>query len=431
MGAIQGRSQDTQQPAPSRQDPEIFDRNPDPALDELTELSAVLSNADYGYIGWMDFNRLWFKSRFGFRATEQPRSTTACQWLLDKGKPMLITDAGQDARFPPSGIPLIGAKNCRSYAGVPLISAGMQVEVLGRQVVTRLELYDRIRAQEQAQRARQRTERALAIERCFVAATLDSVPALVVVLDTAGRTVRLNHSCAQLTGLSLADAVGRPFVDEVLQPEDRPWAAAKLREAAQGQVSGPHETAWRVVGAGSRRVSWTLRPLQGPNGDIQYLIVSGQDVTDQRQVEMALHSSEARYREVVENSLGFVFTCSLEGRFTSLNAFTAETLGYRAEALTGRFVSELVDSSGLAAFHDCLNTLESKEEWHGSLPLRRSDGVYRRIACRARKLQLPGERAFLLIQGTDVTEQHEAEQALHMATRLHQPGGRAGPRLRS
>jgi two-component system, OmpR family, sensor histidine kinase VicK len=422
-----------------RQEFEMFDRNPDPALDELTELCAVLSNADYSYIGWMDFNRLWFKSQFGFKAQEQPRSTTACQWLLEKSQPLLIADAAQDQRFPPTGIPLMGAKICRSYAGVPLISSSQQVigtlavlarepnrfrpehltllEVLGRQVVTRLELYARIRAQEQAQRARQRTERALAIERCFVAATLDSVPALVAVLDTAGRTVRLNNSCAQLTGLSLADAVGRPFVDEVLEPDDRPWASAKLRDAASGQVSGPHETAWRVGSGKSRRVSWTLRPLQGPTGEIQYLIVSGQDVTDQRQVEMALHSSEARYREVVENSLGFVFTCSLEGRLTSLNSFTAETLGYRTEALTGRFVSELLDAAGLNAFHDCLHVLETQDEWQGALTLRRSDGVYRRIACRARRMELPGERPFVLIHGTDVTEQHEAEQALHVATR--------------
>jgi two-component system sensor histidine kinase VicK len=439
MGVIQSLNLAEQQPLALRPDLEIFDRNPDLALDELTELSTVLSNADYGYIGWMDFNRLWFKSQFGFKATDQARSLTACQWLLEKGQPLRINDAGQDARFPPSGIPLIGVNPCRSYAGVPLISGAQQVigtlavlahepsrfsqehitllEVLGRQVVTRLELYARIRAQEQAQRARQRTERALAIERSFVAATLDSVPALVAVLDTAGRTVRLNHSCAQLTGLSLADAVGRTFIDEVLELDDRSWAIIKVRDAVAGQVSGPHETAWRVVGGQSRRVSWTLRPLPGPNGEIQYLVVSGQDVTDQRQVEKALHSSEARYREVVENSLGFVFTCSLEGRLTSLNAFTAETLGFRSEALTGRFVSELLDAAGLAIFQECLHALETKEEWQGALPLRRSDGVFRRIACRSRLLQLPGERPFVLIHGTDVTEQHEAELALHMATR--------------
>jgi PAS domain S-box-containing protein len=422
-----------------RQDSEPFDLNPDPALDELTELSAELSSADYAYMGWMDFNRLWFKSQFGFKAQEQPRSSTACQWLLEKGPSLLVRDAASDPRFPPTGIALMGARPCRSYAGVRLISTSDQLigtlavlarepekfnaehirrlEVLGRQFVTRLELYARVRAQEHSQRARQRSERALAMERCFVAATLDSIPALIAVLDTAGRMVRLNHSCAQLTGLSLADAAGRRFVDEVLEPDDRPWASTRLREAATGQVSGPHETAWRMAVGLTRRVSWTLRPLQGPDGEIQYLIVSGQDVTDQRQVEMALNSSEARYRGVVENSLGFVFTCSMEGRLTSLNAFTAETLGYSAGALTGRFVAELLDSAGLEVFQDSLSVLETKDEWQGALVLRRSDGVYRRIACRSRRMELPAERPFILIHGTDVTEQHEAEQALLMATR--------------
>jgi PAS domain S-box-containing protein len=423
----------------SRSEFDFFDQNPDPALDELTELAAVLCNADYAYTGWMDFNRLWFKSRYGFHAQEQTRSTTACQWLLEKGEPLLIEDAGEDPRFPPEGIELAGGQHCRSYAGTPLITSAQQVvgtlailsrepnkfsqehltllEILGRQAVTRLELYNRIRAQEQAQRAQQRTERALAIERCFVAATLDSIPALVAVLDTAGRMVRLNNACTQLTGLNLAIATGRPFVDEILDPDHRGWAAGKVREAATGQVSGPHETEWRIAGGLTRRISWTLRPLKGPNNEIQYLIISGQDVTDQRQMEMALLSSEARYRQVVENSLGFVFTCSMEGRLTSLNAFTAETLGYRAEALTGRSVTELLDAGGAASFQDCLRTLQSKDEWQGAFPLRRSDGIYRRIAFRSRRMELPGEQPFILNHGIDVTEQHEAEQALHIATR--------------
>ncbi len=423
----------------SRSEFNFFDQNPDPALDELTELAAVLCNADYAYTGWMDFNRLWFKSRFGFQAHEQSRSTTACQWLLEKNEPLLVQDAAQDPRFPPEGIELAGEQPCRSYAGTPLITGAQQIvgtlailsrepnkfslehltllEILSRQAVTRLELYNRIRAQEQAQRAQQRTERALAIERCFVAATLDSIPALVAVLDTAGRMVRLNHACTELTGLNLSIATGRPFVDEILDPEQRTWAAGKVREAASGQVSGPHETEWRIAGGLTRRISWTLRPLKGPNCEIQYLIISGQDVTDQRQMEMALLSSETRYRQVVENSLGFVFTCSMEGRLTSLNSFTAETLGYHAEALTGRSVTDLLDSGGAATFQDCLRTLAANDEWQGAFPLRRSDGIYRRIAFRSRRMELPGEQPFILNHGIDVTEQHEAEQALHIATR--------------
>ncbi len=134
-------------------------------------------------------------------------------------------------------------------------------------------------------------------------------------------------------------------------------------------------------------------------------------------MEKALHSSETRYREMVENSLGFVFTCSMEGRLTSLNAFTAETLGYRPEDLVGRMVAELMDATGVATFQDCLNTVETGEEWQGALPMRRSDGVYRRIAVHSRSMQLAGERSFVIVHGMDVTEQHEAEEALHLATR--------------
>jgi PAS domain S-box-containing protein len=160
--------------------------------------------------------------------------------------------------------------------------------------------------------------------------------------------------------------------------------------------------------------------LTGPNGEVQYLIVSGQDVTDQRQVEQALLSSEARYRQVVDSSLGFVFTCTMEGRLTSLNSFTAETLGYRIEDLTGKPVTDLLDAAGADTFEDCLKTLETKDEWQGAMPVRRSDGVYRRIAFRSRRMELRGERPFVLSHGVDVTEQHEAEEALHRATRARE-----------
>ena len=429
---------DRQEPA-QRPGLDLFDRAPDPALDELTGLAAVLCGADYAYTGWMDSKRLWYKSHFGFSAPEQSRTTTACHWMLESGQSMLIRDAAKDPRFAREGIWPFGGKPCRSYAGTPLHVGSNQfagtlavlarepdrfskehltlLEILGHQVVTRLELYARIRGQEQAQRALQLTERALATERCFVAGTLDSIPFLAALLDTGGKMVRMNYPCMQLTGLSQEDAVGRPFIEKVLELADHTWAEDKLREAAAGLVSGPHETNWRTQGGRVRHVSWTLRPLPGPTGEILYLIVSGQDVTEQREAELALLSSETRYKQVVENSLGFLFTCSMEGRLTSLNAYTAETLGYRAEALTGRPVADLLDGNDAASFQECLRTLETGAEWQGSLRLRRGDGNYRRIAFRSRRMELPGERPFVLNHGIDVTEQHEAEEALYLATR--------------
>ena len=100
---------DRQEPA-QRPGLDLFDRAPDPALDELTGLAAVLCGADYAYTGWMDSKRLWYKSHFGFSAPEQSRTTTACHWMLESGQSMLIRDAAKDPRFAREGIWPFGGK---------------------------------------------------------------------------------------------------------------------------------------------------------------------------------------------------------------------------------------------------------------------------------------------------------------------------------
>ena len=428
---------------------EVFDRNPDPALEELVRLAAVLSGADYAYIGWMDATRLHFKCTYGFLARDQDRATTACQWVMQQGSPLLIADSSTDARFPSAGIEVENALPCKSYLGVPLLGPANRtigtlavlaserqrfspehiglINILARQIVTRVELYSRTAAQEQAQRSRQRLERALAIERNFVATTLDSIPALVAVLDTAGRMVRFNRPAEELTGLRLGEIVGRPFVDEVLvEREARGWAQDKVQLAASGEIAGPYENLWRSAQGAPRRVSWTLRPLMGAAhgpgaetvAEVQYLIVSGRDMTGQRQAEQALLTSETRYKHVVENSLGFVFTCTLEGRLTSLNTYTAESLGYRVEEMNGRPLAEFLSKAGQSIFAESLKTIVKTGDFQGTIPFLRKDGEERQIAFRSRRTDLPDSTSFVLTHGMDVTEQHEAEGELQMV--LHQ-----------
>jgi two-component system sensor histidine kinase VicK len=469
MSPIEGSIRPESRVAASSPEHEVFDRNPDPALEELIRLAAVLSGADFAYLGWLDSKRLWFKCTYGFLAKEQDRVTTACQWTVQQGAPLLIKDAAKDSRFrtldgEPGGLPGVELENaplCRSYLGVPLMGPGNRVigtlavlaidanrfspehvgliGILARQAVTRVELYNRTAAQEQAQRSRQRLERALAIERNFVAATLDSIPALVAVLDTAGRMVRFNRPAEELTGLRLGEIVGRPFVDEILvEREARGWAQDKVRLAASGQTVGPYENLWRTGPGGGpddgkpgsqpapRRVSWTLRPLVGPGvgfagaesgSEVQYLIVSGRDVTGQRQAEQALLTSETRYKHVVENSLGFVLTCTLDGRLTSLNSYTAESLGYETEELTGKSLFDLMSKTGLQIFGESLTTVIKTGEFQGTIPMQRKDGTERQIAFRSRRMDMPGSTSFVLTHGMDVTEQHDAEGELHLVRR--------------
>ncbi len=417
---------------------EILDTPPDPAFDEIVRVAAQVTGAPYAYLGFVDANRLWFKSRVGFRETELPRLASACQYTILEDEPLLIADAAAEPRFPVKGLPLTRSVHCRSYLGAPLTGPAGGVGtlavlsprantftrehvsilgVLARQIVTRLEYSIHSRAQERAIRSRQRVERALTVERNFVSAVLDTMSALVLVLDTAGRIVRFNRACEELTGYTFAELAGRSFPEELFLAEELPTAFDLLEQARVGDQRDPWELHWLSREGRRRRIAWTTTTLTDGIGEINFVIMTGVDVTEQREAAAALHASEARYRQLVEGSLGVVCTHDLEGRLLSINANAAESLGYRVEEMTGRLLIEFVPDDQRPAFENYLRNIVETGEEQGMISLRHRDGSVRVIAWRNRLLDLPDTPPFVLGHGIDVTEKTDAENRLHAVMR--------------
>lgn len=417
---------------------DILDTPPDPAFDDIARVAAQVTGAPYAYLGFLDANRLWFKSRIGFQATELPRRATACQFAILEEKPLLIADAGTEPRFPIKGIPLTRAINCRSYLGSPLTGPAGAVgtlavlspkpnafreehasilEVLANQVVTRMEYSIHTRAQERTIRSRQRIERALTVERNFVSAVLDTMSALVLVLDTAGRIVRFNRACEEITGYTFAELAGRAFPQELFLAEERELALDLLQQALYGGQSQACELHWLSREGRRRRISWNTTTLTDGIGEINFIIMTGVDVTEQREAAAALRASEARYRQLIEGSLGIVCTHDLEGRLLSINTYAAESLGYTVEEMTGRWLGDFVVEEQRPGFEAYLRDVARTGEEQGVLTLQHRDGSVRFIAWRNRLLDLPDMQPFVLSHGVDVTEKTDAENRLHALMR--------------
>jgi two-component system sensor histidine kinase VicK len=418
---------------------EILDTLPDPALDEITRLAAAYTRAPYAYISFIDANRVWFKSRIGFLSRQQPRAISACQYAILENGALMIDDAAADYRFAPSGIPLAATTHCRSYIGAPLMSPSGAVlgtltvcspepgmftrdharvlEALARQIVTRLELYSKQNQQERVVRSRQRIERALTVERNFVTAVLDTISALVLVLDTAGRIVRFNRACEAISGYSFGELVGRSFPEELFPAEEREHAVRMFEQARAGQIDGGYEMNWRTKERGTRRISWTATSLTDTNGDVNFIITTGVDVTEQRTAEENLRTSEARYRQLVESSLGIICTHDLDGVLLSINAHAAEILGYTPEEIIGTPLFNYIDPDHGQDYEDYVSALNEHHEHQGLFYLQRRNGRLAVVAYRNKLLQLPGTEPFVLSHGIDITEQTDAEEKLHTLTR--------------
>ncbi len=435
-------------------------------LEEILHLAAVLSGADFAYIAWQQGPALHFRATWGFLAEQQAALSTACFRTLHQQKPLLIANAAEHERFAPRGIPLENTAWCGSYLGIPLPASAhdraasplaaaesladdpslvsnpigtlalLAIEsdrfsahhiplltILGRQVTAQTELLLQSATRQQLVHARQRLERALAMERGFLATALESTPALVVVLDCAGRVLRWNRACELLTGMLFDEVVGKPLVESVMtEREAFGWTMAKIAEAANGQMVGPYENYWRSFDGMSRRIQWTLRPLPGSAAGEkpQFLLLAAQDITAQRNAELALLSTETRYRHVVESSLSYIFTTTLDGRINSLNTITASSLGYSVEEMTGKQLAEYLTEQGRALFSECLRTVPESGEFRSVIPMRRKDGTTRRIEFSSRRMDIPGVPSFILTHGLDVTDQLVAEGELNLVRRQQQ-----------
>jgi PAS domain S-box-containing protein len=349
-----------------------------------------------------------------------------------------VPDARLDQDFAPDGI-LLESRPYRFYAGAPLSTpAGVNIgtlavvdrhprrlteaqsnalSILSRQVITRLELNGRIRQMDRAARSQRRIESALTVERNFVSAVLDTVGALVAVFDTAGRIVRFNRACEMASGYDFATLVGRYTWDRLIPRHEIPEAIETFERLRNGAFPAAFENQWLNRDGSLRRIAWSATALRDAQGQVAFIIATGIDVTTQRAAESTLRESEARYRQLVEGSLGMVFTHDMKGKLLSLNAHGAESVGRTVEEMVGSPLTKFVQAERRATIDDYLKTIADTGEAQGMLHLAHTDGEVRVIAYRNKLIATPGRTPYVLGFGVDITEQVRAEGRLRTLTR--------------
>ena len=126
-----------------------------------------------------------------------------------------------------------------------------------------------------------------------------------------------------------------------------------------------------------------------------------------------LRTSEARYRQLVEGSLGIICTHDLDGIVLSINAHAAGILGYTPEQIIGTPLFNYIDPDHKRDYEDYVSALNEHHEHQGLFYLKRRNGRLAVVAYRNKLLQLPGTEPFVLSHGIDITEQTDAEEKLH------------------
>ncbi|MGD0306136.1 MAG: PAS domain S-box protein [Candidatus Acidiferrales bacterium] len=147
------------------------------------------------------------------------------------------------------------------------------------------------------------TEEALQEERNVLSAILDTVGALIVVLDPQGRIVRFNRACEQTTGFSFTDVRGKFLPDLFVNPEESEGFRGMMVELKSGQKPAEFESTWLTWNGTTRRIAWSTTVLEGKRREVHHIIATGIDITERKHLEKAILEISGREQRRIGQDL--------------------------------------------------------------------------------------------------------------------------------
>jgi PAS domain S-box-containing protein len=148
-----------------------------------------------------------------------------------------------------------------------------------------------------------RSEMELQDERNVVSAILDTVGALVVVLDQKGRIIRFNRASELTTGYSFDEVRGKRIWDLFLLPEEVNRFKLIFERMSADVLPQEYQSYWVTRHKSQRLIAWSSTMLPGNNGAPNLVIATGIDITEREQLEKAILNISAREQRRIGQDL--------------------------------------------------------------------------------------------------------------------------------
>ncbi len=143
-----------------------------------------------------------------------------------------------------------------------------------------------------------------------------------------------------------------------------------------------------------------------------YLVLAN-DITEQKQAEVAVRESEERYRELFENANDIIYTHDLNGEFTSLNKSGERVTGYTLDEALQMNIADVLTSESVGTARQMLaRKAQDKVATVYDLEIFAKDG--RRVALGVSTRLIYADGIPVGVQGIarDITERKQAEAEL-------------------
>jgi PAS domain S-box-containing protein len=215
---------------------------------------------------------------------------------------------------------------------------------------------------------------------------IETVGALVVVLDRDARIVRWNAACEAATGYERDEVLGRPFWF-LVPPEEREGVEGVFSKLVARDFPNRHRNHWMTRDGARRLVAWSNTALLDERGQVRLVIATGVDLTEQHRAEEALLRQAARLEALAEASR--VFASGLDYKTT------LDTVARRLSELIGdgALIRVISPDAGwlvpVAVYHPDPERAALRRRVIQQAPQRTNEGMTARVLQGRRTLRIP------------------------------------------
>ena len=274
----------------------------------------------------------------------------------------------------------------------------------------------RLSGLEESDHDQQRLLAVLAKERDFIGAVLQASGALVVVFDPEGRIVRSNRACQQVTGYCDEELRGKIFWEVFVLEQGRAASRGRFEELISTKAPSSFENEWVSKFGERRQISFSNTVLLGDDGQVEYVVTTGIDITKRHQAEQELLKSETMFRSIWEASRHPMCLTDQSGAIVKVNHAFSTMVGTATE-LPGLDIAALFSAGDQPAIG---RYYAEQFGSHGAEPyldheLRFANGHSGAFDISFTMVDLPGQPSQMLSIYRDVTERKRVADELARA----------------
>ncbi|MGL5077125.1 MAG: PAS domain-containing protein, partial [Waterburya sp.] len=249
---------------------------------------------------------------------------------------------------------------------------------------------------------------------------LDSLIIFAGVITTDGEVIEVNQVALDLASLQLEDVLHHKFCETYWWSND-PETKAKLKDAIQRAAKGESVRFDLLARVGENKsilVDFSIVPVFNTDGEIEYLIPSGIDVSDREASRQALKESEDELRLITEIIPQQIWTASPTGEMEYINQRWQDYTGVSLEQIKADGWSSIIHLEDLPQVEQVWNdSIQLGKNYDLEARLRGKDGAYRWFLGRARPLRNEeGEIIKWYGTNTDINLIKELEEKLRQQT---------------